>query len=175
VALVLAGERPDMVLETLREVFEHERHIEGLFATLCTLEIERGLGRASTICAGHPRPALIDGASVSGLSDGAGGAGLGIGAGAWRSTRVELPKDWTILLYTDGIIEGRVSCGPERLGEAGLHRLIEQRIEARPDWREQPRALLDELIEEAERLNGEALSDDVAMLLLGVNRDTRAS
>lgn len=173
-ALVLAGEDPDAVLRTLREVFEHERHIEGLFATLCTLEIESDLGSASTICAGHPRPVLIDGASVSGLADGPNDTGLGIGEGPWRSTPTELPTGWTILLYTDGIVEGRVASGPERLGEEGLHRLIAERIAARPDWREQPRALLDELIEEAERLNGEALSDDVAMLLVGVNPNAGA-
>ncbi|MGA7703972.1 MAG: SpoIIE family protein phosphatase [Solirubrobacteraceae bacterium] len=170
-ALVLAGEGPGAVLRTLRDVFEHERHIEGLFATLCTLEIESGLGQASIICAGHPRPVLIDGGSVSSLTDGPSCAGLGIGAGTWRSTSTALPAGWTILLYTDGIVEGRIGSSPERLGEKGLHRLIADRIAARPDWREQPRGLLDGLIEEAERLNGEDLSDDVAMLLVGVSPD----
>ncbi len=173
-ALALAGKAPEAVLQTLREVFEHERHIDGLFATLCTLEIGRDLETVSTICAGHPRPALITGAAVSSLSDGAGGAGIGIGEGAWRPHQTRLPEDWTILLYTDGIIEGRVSSGPERLGEAGLHRLLEQLIAAQPGWRERPRALLDELIERAERLNGEALSDDVAMLLVGTSGDASA-
>lgn len=174
-ALVLAGESPGAVLQTLRDVFEHERHIEGLFATLCTLAIESDLASVSTICAGHPRPVLIDGSSVSGLADGPSCAGLGIGEGSWRSTPTPLPAGWTILLYTDGIIEGRIASGPERLGEEGLHRLVADRIAARPDWRERPRALLDELIEEAERLNGEALSDDVAMLLVGMSPDAGSS
>jgi serine phosphatase RsbU (regulator of sigma subunit) len=174
-ALVLAGESPGAVLRTLREVFEHERHIEGLFATLCTLEIESDLASVSTICAGHPRPVLIDGSSISALTDGPSCAGLGIGEGPWRSTPTPLPAGWTILLYTDGIIEGRITSGPERLGEEGLHRLIADRIADHPDWRERPRALLDELIEETERLNGEALSDDVAMLLVGVSKDAASS
>ncbi len=90
-------------------------------------------------------------------------------------SRCSLPTAWTILLYTDGIIEGRIGDGPERLGEEGLHRLIADQIAKWPDWRKQPRALLDELIEDAERMNGEALSDDVAMLLVGVNPDAAGS
>jgi serine phosphatase RsbU (regulator of sigma subunit) len=168
-ALVLAGNPPDAALRTLRDVFEHERHLPGLFATLCTLEIDIDRLSASVICAGHPRPALIDGSSISGLSEGPGGAGIGVGNGHWRSEQVSLPAAWTILLYTDGIIEGRIGEGPQRLGEDGLHRLIAEQIAQRPDWREQPRTLLDELISSAERMNGEALSDDVAMLLVGVN------
>jgi serine phosphatase RsbU (regulator of sigma subunit) len=174
-ALVLAGERPDTVLATLQHVFEHERHLPGLFATLCTLEVQADLRSASIICAGHPRPALIDGSSIASLSEGPGGAGIGIGIGHWRSEQVSLPAQWTILLYSDGIIEGRIGEGPERLGEEGLHRLIAERIGRRPDWREQPRALLDELIEGAEQMNGGALSDDVAMLLVGVTPDAEPS
>lgn len=168
-ALVLAGERPEAVLDTLQQVFEHERHLPGLFATLCTLEVQGNGRSASVICAGHPRPALIDGSSISSLSDGPGGAGIGIGDGRWRSEQVSLPEAWTILLYTDGIIEGRIGDGPERLGEEGLHGLIAEQIAKRPEWRELPRALLDDLIESAERMNGGALSDDVAMLLVGVS------
>jgi serine phosphatase RsbU (regulator of sigma subunit) len=174
-ALVLAGERPDTVLATLQQVFEHERHLPGLFATLCTLEIQGDLRSASIICAGHPRPVLIDRSSIAGISAGPGGAGIGIGIGHWRSEQVSLPAEWTILLYSDGIIEGRIGEGPERLGEEGLHRLIAERIGRRPNWRKQPRALLDAVIEGAEQMNGGALSDDVAMLLVGVTPDTEPS
>ncbi len=128
------------------------------------------------IRAGHPLPVLIEGSSISGLSDAGegaigGGASIGIGEEQWLSEQVRLPETWTILLYTDGIIEGRIGPGPERLGEAGLHGLIAEQIALQPHWREQPSALLDALIAGAERLNGEALSDDVAMLLVGVNED----
>jgi serine phosphatase RsbU (regulator of sigma subunit) len=167
-ALALAGTAPEELMGTMRRLFEHERHLPGLFATLCTLEIEPQRGSASMICAGHPWPVLIDGDAISGLSVDRGGAGIGIGEEPWRAQRVELPANWTILLYTDGIIEGRVGPGPERLGEAGFRGLIAERVAREPDWRERPDALLDELIAAAERLNGGALSDDVAMLLLGV-------
>lgn len=170
-ALVLAGDPPEVVLHTLQQVFEHERHLPALFATLCMLEIQLSRRSASMIRAGHPLPVLIDGASVSGLSQEHAGAGIGIGRGDWRSTPVRLPVDWTILLYTDGIIEGRVGLGSKRLGEAGLHGLLSALIAQNPSWREEPRRLLDELIAGAERLNGDALSDDVAMLLVGVRED----
>jgi serine phosphatase RsbU (regulator of sigma subunit) len=171
-ALVLAGEQPEAVLGTLQQVFEYERQLPGLFTTLCTLEIPPAQGYASMIRAGHPRPVLIEGSSISALSDTEGNAGIGIGDGQWHVEQVQLPTAWTILLYTDGIVEGRIGPGSERLGEEGLHRLIAERIAQHPDWRDRPRALLDELIADAERLNGEALSDDVAMLLIGVSADT---
>jgi serine phosphatase RsbU (regulator of sigma subunit) len=166
-ALVVAGDRPEMVLQTLQQVFAHERHLPGLFATLCTLEIQPDRRSASIIRAGHPRPVLIEDTLISGLSNGRGNAGIGVGDAPWRSEQVGLPEAWTILLYTDGIIDGRVGQGARRLGEDGLHQLIAERIADRPNWREQPLALLDELIAAAERLNGEVLSDDVAMLLVG--------
>jgi serine phosphatase RsbU (regulator of sigma subunit) len=167
-ALALAGDRPEVILSTLQHVLEHERHLPYLFATLCTLDIDPARASASLIRAGHPRPILIDGTSVSALSDGRGNAGIGMGEGQWRAEQVQLPARWTILLYTDGIVEGRIGPGAERLGEAGLHRLIEERIAERPDWREQPAMLLDDLIAGAELHNGGELNDDVAMLLLGV-------
>jgi serine phosphatase RsbU (regulator of sigma subunit) len=168
-ALVLAGDDPNVVLQTLRQVFEHERHLPGLFATLCTLEIQPSDGSASIIRAGHPRPALIADSSVSALSSAESGAGIGVGNGSWPIEQVQLPVAWTILLYTDGIVEGRIGPGPERLGEDGLYRLLAELIVQHPNWRDEPRSLLDELIAGAERLNGGPLSDDVAMLLVGAH------
>lgn len=170
-ALVLAGERPEVVLHTLQRVFEHERHLPGLFATLCMLQIQPAEGYAAMICAGHPRPVLIEGTSISTLAGAGAGAAIGIGNGRWLAERVSLPGAWTILLYTDGIVEGRTGPGSERLGEEGLRELIACRISQRPNWRDEPRALLDELIADAERLNGGALSDDVAMLLVGMHTE----
>jgi serine phosphatase RsbU (regulator of sigma subunit) len=185
-ALVLAEDRPEVVLQTLQEVFMHERHLPGLFATLCMLKVDPARpgdpddqsnpARQSAwmIRAGHPRPVLIEAGTISSLGGQRGGsAGIGIGIGRWRPQQVDLPREWTILLYTDGIIEGRIGSGPERLGEEGLHRLIAEGIESHPDWQEEPRQLLDELIASAEDLNGGPLNDDVAMLLLGMRAPAR--
>jgi serine phosphatase RsbU (regulator of sigma subunit) len=172
-ALALAGTRPELLLGTLQRVFEHERHMPGLFATLCALEIDAAERMATLVRAGHPAPVLIEDDEISALTDVLGDGAVGINDGGWAVERLGLPEQWTILLYTDGIVEGRVGNGSERLGEEGLHRLIAERIAARPNWREQPEALLDELIAAAERLNGGELSDDVAMLLFGARHSSK--
>jgi serine phosphatase RsbU (regulator of sigma subunit) len=168
-ALALAGTDPELVLRTLQHVFEYERHVRGLFATLCTLAIDPLGGDATMVRAGHPQPVLIAEGSVAALSQALGDGAIGIGEREWLVQPLQLPEQWAILLYTDGIVEGRIGAGPERLGEAGLHRLIDELTVAHPDWREHPDALLDELIAAAERLNEGPLSDDVAMLLLGAH------
>lgn len=111
---------------------------------------------------------LIAGASVSALVETAGEPPIGLGDGGWSEQRLELPSEWAVLLYTDGIVEGRVGQGPERLGEQGLHGLVGDHLARHADWREQPAALLDDLIQRAEQLNGRALIDDIAMILVGV-------
>jgi len=166
-ALALAGNGPELVLGTLQQVFEHERHVPGLFVTLCTLEIDPTARSATLIRAGHPQPVLIEGTRATALSQMLGEGAVGINDGGWSIERLSLPAQWSVLLYTDGIIEGHVGAGSERLGEDAFHRLIAERVAAQPDWREQPEALLEELIAAAERLNGGELSDDVAMLLVG--------
>jgi serine phosphatase RsbU (regulator of sigma subunit) len=173
-ALALAQQTPTLIVETMQRVLERERQLPALFATLCTLAIDPASQTLRMIRAGHPQPVLIAG-EVSAISDaGPGGAAIGLERHEWRTDEIALPADWTILLYTDGIIEGRVGEGSRRLGEAGLRRLVGERIAHAPDWRAQPRALLEALVEEAERLNGGALSDDVAMLLVGARPPERA-
>ena len=71
-----------------------------------------------------------------------------------------LPDGWAILVYTDGLIEGRVADG--RLGVSGLcqlvgvHRRTGRPLSELPGW----------LFSQAEERNGGPLADDVAMLLL---------
>jgi serine phosphatase RsbU (regulator of sigma subunit) len=166
-ALALAGEQPAQILSTLQRVFEHERHMPSLFATLCMLEIDPAERTATVLQAGHPPPVLIAGDSVSTLLETRGEPPIGLGDGHWSAQTLELPPDWAILLYTDGIIEGRIGAGSERLGERGLQQLLGRYIEEHATWREQPAALLDELIRRAEQLNGRALVDDIAMVLVG--------
>lgn len=166
-ALALAEESPELILETLQNVFEHERQIPNLFTTLCTLEITPARDRARMILAGHPPPVLIDGDAVVRLSDTYGGPPIGLRLGGWQSESFALPPRWALLLFTDGIIEGRTGEGVERLGEEGLHGLIRGYIAAHPAWRERPDALLEALVAEAHELNGKALSDDVAMVIAG--------
>lgn len=166
-ALAICGVERDRTMRALQRVLEHEREIPLLFTTLCTLEIEAGGAGAEMTLAGHPPPILIDGASVSDFSDVTVGPPIGLGDGHWQPTHLDLPTGWALLLHTDGITEGRIGEGSERLGTARLQALISEYIDAHPDWREHPDDLLTELIQRAEVLNGGALADDVAMVLLG--------
>ena len=166
-ALAVAGVDSQLVVHTMERVLVHEREIPLLFTTLCTLEVEPNRARAHMILAGHPPPMLIDGSSVSTLPHQGGGPPIGLDGASWSPTPLELAPGWVMLLYTDGIIEGRVGKGPERLGAEGVQRLISQHIAKDPNWRQHPQELLDELILRAEELNGGELTDDVAMLLIG--------
>ena len=167
-ALTLSGAAGDLVLETLDRVTAHERQDDVTFATLCMLEIGP---EPSSMClrrAGHPPPVLVAGDSITSLPLDGGGPPIGTFPDSeWPASRFELPDEWALLLFTDGIIEGGAGRGSDRLGEDGLRRLIADYVGRRPDWRAQPHRLLDQLLASATELDGGELSDDVAMLLAG--------
>ena len=85
----------------------------------------------------------------------------------WPATDVPLPPAWALLLHTDGLIDGRVGRGPERLGGEGLAELVDRLVRRWPGWRTAPDAVVDALIQQVEVLNGGDLVDDVAVLLVG--------
>ena len=166
--LVLSAATGDRRLETLQTMIEAERRDPGAFATLCTLEIDPAKPALTTRRAGHPAPILLQGTSVTSLPLDGGGPPIGMFAGAhWPATYVPLPARWSILVYTDGVIEGGDGAGG-LLGEEGLRRLIHEHLEAEPGWRADPGGLLNEIVERARRLHGELFSDDVALLALGI-------
>jgi serine phosphatase RsbU (regulator of sigma subunit) len=88
----------------------------------------------------------------------------------WPSAEVDLGRSWSVLMYTDGLIEGKIGSGPERLGSEGLIRLIEkQRAQAALDGpadRLANERLIDSVITMARELNGGDLDDDLAVLAL---------
>lgn len=175
-ALALSGRDAEAVLPTLELVLEYERQLPSLFTTLCTVELDPAAGSLHLIRAGHPSPIMISEGHVSSISQAKAGPAIGLPNGRWSPEHLPLPSDWTLLLYTDGITDGRAGVGPERLGEAGVERLVSEYVSEHPGWRDAPETMLDELILRAERLNGEMLTDDVAMLLVGCRpaRDPRA-
>jgi serine phosphatase RsbU (regulator of sigma subunit) len=169
-ALALAGQAPARIVHTLEHIFEQERHLPSLFATLCMLEIDPTRRTALVVQAGHPPPILIAGDTVAPLLETRGEPPVGLSdSGHWSEQTLALPSDWTILLYTDGIVEGRIGPGPQRLGERGLQDLVVRHIQAHPGWRTLPAAMLDGLVRRAEQLNGRALLDDIAMVLVGAS------
>jgi serine phosphatase RsbU (regulator of sigma subunit) len=172
--LVLAGHTGEQLLGTLDTVLGHERRSEEIFTTLCMITIAPSLRTARMHLAGHPAPLLFrengENSEVMALPEYAHGPALGLVPGAeWPTTEVELGESWSLMLYTDGLIEGRVDEGPERLGIDGLVDLARW---ARRRGRS-GRGLIDALVHKVEDLNGDALTDDLAVLLL--SRDGAAA
>jgi len=162
--LVLAGASTEDLLRTLEEVLVVERH-EDVFTTLCSVELSPDRRSLRAWPAGHPAPLLVDRGGASPLDlTGALRLPLGIDPGRpWPSVAVELPETWTLVLHTDGIIEGRLRGGPERIGE---ERVVARVAERRATWLTEPAGAAAELVRDAEATAGEALSDDVAVLAL---------
>ncbi len=165
--LAVAGVHSDGVMLALQRVLEHERESPQLFTTLCALEIEPAKDTATMVLAGHPPPMLIDGTTVSIVSPSRFDPPIGVTDTRWARTPLRLPAGWVMLLYTDGIVEGRIGDGHERLGMDGLRDLVAEHVATHPHWRQAPEEMLDALIAKAEELNGGELTDDVAMLLVG--------
>ncbi|GAA4431151.1 SpoIIE family protein phosphatase [Actinokineospora soli] len=161
--LVLAGRPVDEVFNTMQRVLVHERHLDGLFATLCTLSVSADRETADLRMAGHPSPVLLTPEGASLLT-----APIGIPLGVldearWEARTVKLGAQWSVLLFTDGLIEGRIGAGAERLGPERLAELAGQFAAAGGDWRA---SILDDLVRTVCALNRGDLVDDVAALML---------
>jgi serine phosphatase RsbU (regulator of sigma subunit) len=170
-ALTLSGADADGVLPTLQSMIEVERQDAGTFATVCTLEIEPARGRVLLRRAGHPAPMLLghgEGAVRSLPLDG-GGPPIGMFTGGhWPAREFDLTADWSLLLYTDGMIEGRDDVTGEMLGEDGLRRLVSRQLARRDGWRSDPNGLLGMILAQTgHRQDDDGFADDVALLALG--------
>ncbi|MER6122789.1 fused response regulator/phosphatase [Streptomyces sp. NPDC001795] len=163
-ALTLAGLSGDQLLSTLQQVLEHERASDETFATLCTVDIAPDGRRAGLCLAGHPSPLIArPDRPAELLPYDNNGPALGLLPHArWPRMQVELGRAWSLMLYTDGLIEGRVGAGRERLGQDGLVELVRRRLAESL----RGEALLRATVNEVRDLNGGELTDDVAVVLL---------
>ncbi|HEX3588546.1 MAG TPA: SpoIIE family protein phosphatase [Pseudonocardiaceae bacterium] len=169
--MVLAGRPVAEILPTLRQVFEHERHKDALFATLCMVSIAPDRTQARVHLAGHPPPLLISGESVVQL-DAPVSPPLGVGDEVeWPGQDVRLGERWSVLMYTDGLIEGRIDETAERLGIERLIDILRSFLPAEPPVPGVPtdERLLDQVIDRVRGLNGGDLDDDLAVLALGAS------
>jgi serine phosphatase RsbU (regulator of sigma subunit) len=161
-ALVLAGQADDQVLSTLQELLIHERHRPGIFTTLCMATIAPDQSSAAVYLAGHPSPVLIDAAGPRPLPRDRAGLPLGVLTEAkWSALELPLPPGWSLLLYTDGLIEGRTGVGSERLNVEGL---VDLMTRCHRD------GLVGELVAAVERTTVGELDDDLAVVLLQDSR-----
>ena len=163
-ALVLAGVDEPQLLPKLQQVLVSERHDRSLFTTAATVALRPvdGAVEALVRLAGHPPP-LVLGRGVETVAP-AVGLPLGISATAtWEAAQVLLDPGWALLVHTDGLIEGRGAPPDELLWTEGLIDMLATERDTDLD------RLPERLVERAERLNGGALVDDVAILVLSAD------
>ncbi len=163
--LVLAGHDQEAALRGVERVLEHERDAAEIFVTAATLVIDADRRRGSICLAGHPNPLLLAGGSVEAISL-APSPALGLLPGRTVPAQpIAIDRDAALLLYTDGLIEGRVGAGQDRLGIDGLLELLGRHHAGGA----RGGVLLERVIDEVETLNGEPLADDVAALMLDLD------
>jgi serine phosphatase RsbU (regulator of sigma subunit) len=93
------------VLPLLEEILRTERHFDEVFATVCDMSIAPDRRTARLRLAGHPTPLSIEPA-VMPLPDDPRGPPLGIvDGGRWEPATIDLGERWSLLFYTDGLVE----------------------------------------------------------------------
>jgi serine phosphatase RsbU (regulator of sigma subunit) len=118
--------------------------------------------------AGHPPPLLLSAGQVR-VEEVPGGPALGIhdDGYAWESKTLEVGTGWTLLCYTDGLVEGLRSPGSvERFGIEALVETVAGLLASGDELD----AVLDGLLEAVRGANGGDLSDDVAILCCSRSR-----
>ena len=162
--MVLARRPAEEILSTLSELLEHERQDDTMFATLCMISVHPDRTSGWIRMAGHLPPLLVSRYGVAELPTRP-AAPLGLSeVRDWPGIPIRLDGSWSILLYTDGLIEGRIGKGSERLGSEGLMDLIRDALGGPGQPGEE---LLDRVIDRVRELNGGDLDDDLAVLALG--------
>ncbi|MET9479315.1 SpoIIE family protein phosphatase [Streptomyces sp. NPDC006638] len=160
---VLCGTEQLEQVRLLEEILVAERADPHVFATVTSLDFDPGGRAVRVVRAGHPG-LLVRHHSAVDWEEPEVGMALGLlpGLGRWSRTELELPSGGQVVVFTDGLFEGRT--GPSsRLGEDGLLAL------ARKHGTLPAHAFVDALVDEA--AEGAApyggLADDVAVLHLG--------
>jgi len=159
-ALVTAGISTERLVSTLDAVLARERRSPEAFATLCLAWFGDDRAGASLLLLGHPPPVLISQGRVEqlkvvplpplGLVDTA----------DCRLTEVELRSAWSLVLYTDGLVEGHSShTSTERYGVERLLTRLQGEVRGGFDER-----CLDSVLTHVISANGGPLPDDVAVL-----------
>ncbi len=159
---VLGGLDQEAMLPNLQALLDAERHNDDLFTTVCDATIAPDRRSVALRLAGHPGPILM-GEDTHQLTA---SPGLPLGlfeTSQWHSEVFALPPQWTLIFYTDGIVEGRTRDDPsKRLGASGL--ISQLRSGGWPS--DNLGELADRLLAVAEEQNGGAPPDDIALFLV---------
>ncbi|ACZ30294.1 response regulator receiver modulated serine phosphatase [Xylanimonas cellulosilytica DSM 15894] len=177
--LVLTDTPSTMILPLLERVLLAERATPEVFVTICQLVVEPGRRAVDVYLAGHPAPLLITG-PVGGvrcteLVPSARGRALGIPVdGGWRAQRLEVDGPFSVVLYTDGLVEAEVTPeaasvlprqGAPRLGVAGLRRVFDEALASEFS------GVVSRVLRRVRELHGGPLADDAALLSVGWTAD----
>jgi len=169
--LVLSGHGPRGVLDGLDKLLVSNRPSEEMFTTVCCTWISPDRSRVTVAPAGHPPPLLVSGGQVR-MEELPGGPALGIldHGYEWEARTLEVGDGWTLLCYTDGLVEGlRAPGSSERFGSDALAETVTGLLATGRGLD----AMLDGLLAAVRDANGGELSDDVAILC--VARSVRPS
>ena len=158
-ALTFAGLRGADRMRQLERILRAERAGKGIFATVLSLAIPPEGSLVTAVRAGHPGM-LLHGHGTVDWVEPAGGPALGLHAGDWTPQQVELPPGKGLVLLTDGLFEGHIGRGNERLGEAGLLDLA--RSLAHLPGRDFVAALINAVEDRAQSHGG--IGDDIAVV-----------
>jgi PAS domain S-box-containing protein len=166
-ALILAGHESVDVLDGLDKVLMSNRQTEEVFATVCCLWVSPDRRRIRVTLAGHPPPLLAGGGKVE-VVEVNGGPALGIleQGYPWEADTLEVGDAWTLLCYTDGLIEGQRT--PDTVERFGIEMLVEAATRLL-DAHVSLDGLLDGLLDVVIEANGQDLSDDIAILCLATS------
>jgi len=159
--LVLSGAGESERLTLLQQILLAERALDHVFATVTTLSLLPDRRRVRVLRAGHPGMLVRHGQQVDWVEV-PGGPALGIFEEAeWHAHELDLPEsDWELMLFSDGLFEGRISPQGDRLSEEGL-------LEAARGFTHlDAEDFVDALIDHAERLSEAhgGLQDDLAVV-----------
>jgi PAS domain S-box-containing protein len=161
-ALVVTGHSPGDLLNGLHQVLVLERPSDEVFTTVCCAWISADRTRVTVALAGHPPPLLARNGTVQAVPA-PGGPALGIldKDYPWEAGVVDVGSQWTLLCYTDGLVEGYKEPGSvERFGIEELAATASRLLG--PPTRIDD--LLDGLLEVVHTANAGDLSDDVAIV-----------
>lgn len=168
-ALMLAGHPAADALSGVQLVLQHEQQVDAMFASACMFSVAPGRRSGIVRLAGHPAPVLVTPGGITELTAPVcPPPGLNEGL-QWPGREVELGGRWSVLLYTDGLIEGRITGSPFRLGSEGLMDMLHDVLGPPPfdPGKLSDEELLNRVIEQVRDLNSGDLDDDVAMLAMG--------
>ncbi|WP_233308820.1 PP2C family protein-serine/threonine phosphatase [Pseudonocardia terrae] len=178
--LVLAGMPAQHILPVLDQVLVTERHAHTVFATVAMVSVAPTRRAITVQLAGHPPPMLIEPeGAVQMLPADQLGPPLGVLPDlSWGSVDVAVAPGWSLLAYTDGLIEGRDDTG-EPLWLEGLRTILnavactspvstptgENGTSGPPDAVSEPEDLLERLLRQVDQRVPHR-TDDLAVALI---------